>query len=54
MEKRKKEAKGEFISVRVSENVKKKIQTLADKQERSLSWMIGKIIEEYLSQKKDS
>jgi predicted HicB family RNase H-like nuclease len=47
MKKRKSQKKSEFLSVRVSEKVKTKLAEMAASQDRSLSWLTAKILEEY-------
>jgi predicted transcriptional regulator len=43
--------KNEMIGVRVSEDVKKSLQKIADREERSISWIVAKIIEDHLKKK---
>ncbi len=40
--------KTEFISVRISKATKKKLEKLAKEKERSLSWLVSKIIETHI------
>lgn len=51
MRKRKAERKGEFLSVRVSLRTKAELVKLADQQERSVSWIVGKIIDDHLDRR---
>ena len=43
--------KAEFLSVRVSPDVKAKLEKLAESQERTLSWLVGKILEDYITER---
>ncbi|MCG8434139.1 MAG: hypothetical protein MJA83_08925 [Gammaproteobacteria bacterium] len=43
--------KTEFLSIRVSQPVKRKLQKLADDQDRPLSWVVNKILEKYVNSK---
>ena len=43
--------KSEFLSVRVSPTVKEKLEKIAQKNERTLSWVIAKIIDKHLGGK---
>jgi len=42
--------KGEGISVYVSPEIKKKLETIAQEQERSISWIVVKWIEEKIAE----
>lgn len=44
---KKRDKKSEFLSVRIPPALKAKVAKLAEEKERTLSWMIGKIIEHY-------
>lgn len=48
----KKEKKKEFLSVRVSAGVKARLEEIADNNERSLSWVVAKIIDSHLAKAK--
>ncbi|MCK5241200.1 ribbon-helix-helix protein, CopG family [bacterium] len=43
--------KSEFISVRLSKEAKQTLQKMADKEDRTLSWLIAKIIDDHLKKK---
>ncbi|MCD4812909.1 ribbon-helix-helix domain-containing protein [bacterium] len=43
--------KSEFISVRISEDSKKALQKIAAREDRSISWIVAKIIEDHLKKK---
>ncbi len=43
--------KGNVLSVRVDNEVNENLKKYAEEQERSVSWMAGKCIKEYLKQK---
>lgn len=47
--------KTEYISIRIHEETKNKLLELAEKEERSLSWIVNKIIENHFKEegKKD-
>jgi len=49
---RSKSKKTEFLSVRVSEETKLALQEEATSDERSLSWLVSKILEQYVSRSK--
>ena len=44
--------KTEFLSVRVSEGTKDALEEIAENEDRSLSWLVAKILEDYLKIKK--
>ena len=46
--------KTEFLSVRVSEGTKDSLEEIAESEDRSLSWLVAKILEDYLKIKKKS
>ena len=46
-----KSKKKEFLSVRVSSEVKAKLEDIAEENERSLSWVVAKIISNHLEGK---
>ncbi len=46
--------KTEFLSVRVSEGTKGALEEIAESEDRSLSWLVAKILEDYLKIKKKS
>ncbi len=46
--------KTEFLSVRVSEGTKDALEEIAESEDRSLSWLVAKILEDYLKIKKKS
>ncbi len=46
--------KTEFLSVRVSEGTKDALEEIAESEDRSLSWLVAKILEDYLKLKKKS
>ena len=46
----KKQAKSEFLSVRLSKETKAALETLADEDERSLSWLVAKILDTHVKQ----
>lgn len=52
MHKQTKERKSEFLSVRVPSSTKKALDKIAQDKERSLSWIVGKILEDYLKNKR--
>lgn len=55
MKKEKKpEPKSDFLSIRISPPLKEKLLKIAQKQERSLSWIVAKIIEKYLQEHPNS
>jgi len=43
--------KSEFLSVRVAKEIKEELEGIAQENERSVSWVVGKIIEKYLNGK---
>ncbi|HEY9298925.1 MAG TPA: ribbon-helix-helix protein, CopG family [Phormidium sp.] len=45
--------KAELISVYVKPEVKERLERWADKEERSVSWIIAKLIEQALAEGKD-
>lgn len=45
---KKRDKKSEFLSLRIPPALKEKLAKIADKKDRTLSWVIGKIIEKYL------
>jgi predicted transcriptional regulator len=49
MARRKKNPKGEILSVRVSAATKTELEKIADSQDRSLSWLVAKILGDYLA-----
>lgn len=46
--------KSEFLSIRISLTTKNKLLKIAEEQERSISWLVGKIVEDYLKKKKET
>ena len=52
MRKQTKERKSEFLSVRVPSSAKNALDKIAQDNERSLSWIVGKILEDYLARDK--
>ncbi len=46
--------KTDFLSVRVSEVTKDALEEIAGSEDRSLSWLVAKILEDYLKIKKKS
>lgn len=44
----KKEAKTEFLSIRLSKETKAKLEKEAAADDRTLSWLVAKILEEHL------
>ncbi len=42
------EKKSEFLSIRVSKEMKAELEAIAADNERSLSWVVAKIIDRYL------
>ncbi len=44
----KNEAKTEFLSVRLSKEMKAELEEIAEKEERTLSWVVAKILEKHL------
>jgi predicted transcriptional regulator len=47
-----KKKKDEFISVRVESTVKDKLLKIAEKNDRPMSWVVNKILVEYVSSDK--
>jgi len=43
--------KSEFLSVRVAKEMKAELEKIAEDNDRSISWVVGKIIEKYLNGK---
>jgi predicted DNA-binding protein len=43
--------KSEFVSVRLSKEAKQTLQKQADREDRTLSWLVSKIIEDHLKKK---
>ena len=43
--------KSEFLSVRVPKDTKAELEKIAEDNERSISWVVGKIIDKYLNGK---
>jgi predicted transcriptional regulator len=41
--------KAEFLSVRVSKEIKDRLEKMASSQERSLSWLVAKVLEEFMT-----
>ena len=46
----KKDKKSDFLSVRIPPKLKEKLLQISKEKERSLSWIIGKILEKYLKE----
>ncbi len=46
----KKQAKSEFLSVRLSQETKAALEVLAEADERSLSWLVAKILDTHVKQ----
>lgn len=46
----KKDPKSEFLSIRLSRETKAKLEKLAEAEDRSLSWLVAKILEEHLKE----
>jgi len=44
--------KSEFLSVRVPKNTKTVLERIAKEKERSLSWVVAKILDKFLSGKR--
>ena len=44
----KKEAKTEFLSIRLSKGTKAKLEKEATADDRTLSWLVAKILEDHL------
>ncbi|MBT7065014.1 MAG: hypothetical protein HN919_01815 [Verrucomicrobia bacterium] len=51
MKKPSNEAKSEFLSIRIARTTKDALERIAVAEERSLSWIVGKIIEDYIARK---
>lgn len=51
MAKKIEQKKTEFLSLRVSKDVKNKLETIAAQQERPLSWVVSKILEKHVNSK---
>ena len=49
MARKKRVPKKEFLSVRVSVTTKTALDKIADSQDRTLSWLVAKILEDYLN-----
>ena len=49
MSTKKKDTKTEFLSVRVAPETKKSLEKIAEKQDRTLSWLVAKILKDYLA-----
>lgn len=47
-----KKKKDEYISVRVESSVKDKLQKIAEKNDRPMSWVVNKILVDYLNSDK--
>jgi len=43
-----KDKKAAFLSVRITDGLKKKVEKIAKRDERTVSFVIGKIIERYM------
>lgn len=43
--------RSEFITIRVSSTLKEQLSALADQRERSLSWLVNSILEEFFKGK---
>ena len=43
--------KSEFLSVRVAKETKVELEKIAEENDRSISWVVGKIIDKYLNGK---
>ena len=52
MAKKKMDRKTEFLSVRVSEATKNSLEEIAESEDRSLSWLVAKVLEDYLKIRK--
>lgn len=52
MTKKTTEKKTEFISARVSKTVKKRLEDIAVQNDRPLSWVVSKILENYAGSKR--
>ena len=53
MAKKKTDRKTEFLSVRVSETTKNTLEEIAESEDRSLSWLVAKVLEDYLKARKN-
>lgn len=51
MAKKIEQKKTEFLSLRVSKDVKNKLEIIAAQQERPLSWVVSKILEKHVNSK---
>lgn len=51
MVKKTEQKKTEFISLRVSKDVKSKLEAIALQQDRPLSWVVSKILEKHVNSK---
>lgn len=47
MRKKENSKKSEFLSVRVSKEVKDHLEDIAEENERSVSWVVSKILEKF-------
>jgi len=45
--------KTEFLSLRVSKAVKKELEEIAASDDRSVSWLVGKVLDEFLKSFKE-
>lgn len=46
------EKKTDFLSVRMSKTVKSKLEKVAEENDRPLSWVVNKILENYVNSKR--
>ena len=51
VKKAKKATKSEFLSVRVSAATKAALARIAEEQDRSLSWVVGRLLDDYVARK---
>jgi len=48
MKKEAREMKSEFLSIRVSPSTKAALETIAESQDRTLSWLVSRILETHV------
>jgi predicted transcriptional regulator len=52
MPRKKKNPKTQFLSVRVTPEIRQALEKIAASEDRTLSWLVGKIVREYLESRR--
>ena len=47
-----KEKRAEFITIRASSTIKDQLTAMAEQQDRSLSWLVNRVLEQFVSEQR--